>query len=105
MAKKPSHATRVKRLMYRIPAERKEEAAQLAEDIVFMQDKLEHAKQLVGTTGVAIHYNNGGGQSGIRENPALLAYQKLRNTCNSAIKALDDMRDPNAGSAFDMLDW
>ncbi|WP_165043698.1 MULTISPECIES: hypothetical protein [unclassified Adlercreutzia] len=94
MARKITQSTRVKRLLYRIPAERKEEATRLAEELIYMEDKISNAKQLIGSTGVAISYNNGGGQAGIRENPALVAYQKLWKTYLATQERLDAMREP-----------
>lgn len=94
MARKLSQGTRVKRMLYRISEEKLTEATKLAEELIYMEDKLDNAKQLIGSTGVAITYNNGGGQSGVRENPALTAYQKLMKTYLATQARLDDMREP-----------
>lgn len=99
-AKQQTKEQRVKRLLYRIPAERKDQATKLAEELVYMQDKLENAKQLIGSTGVAISYNNGGGQSGVRENPALSAYQKLMKTYLATQSQLDAMRSDEEPDTF-----
>lgn len=85
-------------MLYRIPTERKAEATRLAEELVYIEDKLENAKQIIGNTGVAITYNNGGGQTGIRENPALIAYQKLLRTYNASQERLDALREPEETS-------
>lgn len=93
MARKTSKTTRMKHLMRNIPKDKTIQAAKLAEELIFMEDKLENARQLIGNTGVAISYNNGGGQTGIRENPALIAYQKLMKTYLSTMRELDAMRE------------
>lgn len=107
MARKPAHATRVRKLLYRIPDERKEEATKLVEDILFIQDKLEAIKPTIGSTNVVITYNNGGGQSGIRENPAIIGYQKLLRTYLIALDTLDKMREPDRAedALIGVLDW
>ena len=45
--------------------------------VCWMQLKLEEARSDIGEDGLTVEYDNGGGQSGIRENPAFKAYEAL----------------------------
>lgn len=49
----------------------------LFDNICWMQIKLEEARADIAEDGLTIEYDNGGGQSGIRENPAFKAYEAL----------------------------
>lgn len=56
-----------------------------------MSRKLREAqKDLKGQT-LTIEYDNGGGQKGIRENPAFTAYEKLLNTYTRALTTLTEL--------------
>ena len=44
-----------------------------------------------------VPYDNGGGQSGIREHPGFVAYNKLFTTFSRGIKQLIDLMDYEAG--------
>lgn len=47
------------------------------ENVVWMRKKLDEARKLLEKASVTVPYQNGGGQAGIRENPALKAYENL----------------------------
>lgn len=94
MARKPSKATVLRRLMHDIPDVRKAEASQLAEEIVLLQDKLEEIKPAFEAEPITEEYDNGGGQTGTRENPTHAAYQKMLRSWMNAMGALDAMREP-----------
>lgn len=57
-----------------------DEALELAESVVFMAAKLEESRKAMTTEPLVVPYDNGGGQTGIRENPHFAAYEKLMNT-------------------------
>lgn len=61
---------------------------ELAENVVFMHDKLIETRKGLKNQQLVIPYDNGGGQTGIRENPAFKAYQTL---LASYRKALDEL--------------
>ena len=42
-----------------------------------MRIKLDESRQLIRDEGITVPYDNGGGQKGIRENPAFKAYVSL----------------------------
>lgn len=49
----------------------------IIENTCFMKIKLEEARKLIKTSSVAVPYDNGGGQKGIRENPLFKGYESL----------------------------
>lgn len=70
-----------------------EEAKRLAEEIIFIQDKLDDAREEFKDDGLITEYDNGGGQTGTRENPALNAYQKLLKSYITVRDSLEKLRD------------
>lgn len=64
------------------------EALELAESVVFMASKLEETRLSLENEPLTIPYDNGGGQTGIRENPKFAAYEKLMSTY---IRSLDQL--------------
>lgn len=65
-----------------------DEALELAESVVFMASKLEETRRSLETEPLVIPYDNGGGQTGIRENPKYAAFEKLMSTY---IRSLDQL--------------
>ena len=98
MARKPSKATRIKNLLRDIPIERSSEAKQIAEECLLLEDKLNEMKPTFGSELIVEEYDNGGGQSGTRENPTHTAYQKLLRSYLQTLKELDAMREPSEPS-------
>lgn len=49
----------------------------IIENVAWMKEKLDDAREKIATSSVAIPYDNGGGQSGIRENPLYKGYEAL----------------------------
>lgn len=49
----------------------------LIENVSWMKVKLDQAREKIKNSAVAIPYDNGGGQTGIRENPAFKGYEAL----------------------------
>lgn len=52
--------------------------------------QLEQAIELISTTQIVIPYDNGGGQKGIRANPAFGEYESLWKTYNSTMSVIVD---------------
>ena len=50
---------------------------ELAENVVFMAHKLKETRDSMGKTPLIVRYDNGGGQSGYRENPVFKAYNSM----------------------------
>lgn len=85
-----------------------DEAVELAENILFMKDKLEETRRAIENQPIVMPYDNGGGQKGIRRNPAYESYQKLLITYNKSLSQLSDMiakgkANPQAESTLSRL--
>lgn len=73
-----------------------DEALELAESVVFMSDKLKKARKEMAKEPLVIPYDNGGGQSGIRENPHFVAYEKLAVTYSKSLRQLTEIVEKGA---------
>lgn len=49
----------------------------VAENIGWMKAKLDDSRELIKHSNIVVPYDNGGGQKGIRENPAFKGYEAL----------------------------
>ena len=65
-----------------------DEALELAESVLFMAVKLKESREAMKDEPLIIPYDNGGGQSGIRENPHFTAYEKLIGTYTKSLDQL-----------------
>ena len=74
------------------------EVLELAESVLFMQRKLEETRGLIENEPLVIAYDNGGGQSGIRENPSFVSYEKMFSTYSRGLRALIDIVKENGGN-------
>lgn len=75
-----------------------DENVALAEDVIFMAGKLKEARKALAKEDLVIPYDNGGGQSGIRENPAFIAYEHLLGSYNKALRLLTESVENGAPS-------
>lgn len=75
-------------LINQLSEHEQQDARELSENILFMRRRLKETR--IGLEGqpVVIPYDNGGGQTGIRANPAYGEYEKLLKTYQSAIMCL-----------------
>lgn len=73
-----------------------DEALELAESVLFMAGKLKEARESMKAEGLVIPYDNGGGQSGIRENPHFTAYEKLMATYTKSLRQLTEIIEAGA---------
>ena len=60
-----------------ISERRKDALMPVIENVAWMKLKLDETRETIADTSVAIPYDNGGGQSGIRENPLFKGYESL----------------------------
>ncbi|MDN0055633.1 MULTISPECIES: hypothetical protein [Collinsella] len=60
-----------------LPEPRRQMALDLAVEVLWQADKLKATRRQIGSKGVAIKYDNGGGQKGERRNPAFDGYNAL----------------------------
>lgn len=61
------------------------------ENTAWMKAKLDDAREQIRNTSVAIPYDNGGGQKGIRENPLFKGYENLFKSYMSGLKQILDV--------------
>ena len=80
------------------------QATVLAEQVIFMSKKLKESKADLKDQAIVIPYDNGGGQTGIRENPAFTAYEKLLATYTKSLTALRDVIGNDAPRELSALD-
>ena len=73
------------------PENVRDRARELAENVLWMEAKLANAREVIGRSSVAIPYDNGGGQRGIRKNPAFDGYNSLMSSYTKALKQLCEM--------------
>lgn len=74
-----------------LPEPTRARAVELAENVLWMESKLANAREVIGRSSVAIPYDNGGGQKGIRKNPAFDGYNSLISSYTKALKQLCEM--------------
>lgn len=75
------------------------EVVELAESVIFMQEKLEETREMIKDEPLVIEYDNGGGQSGIRENPSFVSYEKLFASYSKGLKTLMEIIEANGGDS------
>lgn len=61
----------------------------LRADAAFMRRKLAETRESLAYEAVVIPYDNGGGQEGIRANPAFSEYEKLAKTYQATLDAIE----------------
>ena len=94
MPKKPSKAEELVAGVHTLH----DEALELAESVLFMAGKLEEARKTMEKEELIIPYDNGGGQSGIRENPSFVSYEKLFASYSKGLKELMEIIEASGGN-------
>lgn len=74
-----------------VPPGIRDRAVQLARNVLWMERKLEDARSDIADSPLAVEYDNGGGQTGTRKNPAIDAYNNLMASYTRALKQLCEM--------------
>ena len=62
---------------YNVSTKRIKALESVIENTAWMKIKLDDAREAVKTSNVVIPYDNGGGQTGLRENPLFKGYESL----------------------------
>ena len=86
-------------LVASVRPELRPQVAELARNVMFMRKKLAETRADLANQQVVIEYNNGGGQTGVRKNPAFDAYEALLRTYQSALGCLREMLGLQAPAA------
>lgn len=66
------------------------------ENTAWMKAKLDDAREQIRGSSIAIPYNNGGGQKGIRENPLFKGYENLWRCYIAGMTKILDAMPPEA---------
>lgn len=66
------------------------------ENTAYMKVKLDDARLKIASSSVVIPYDNGGGQTGIRENPLFKGYEALFKSYMAGMKQILDVLPPSA---------
>lgn len=70
--------------------------AELEAQAEFQRGQLEASRKRLANEPLVIEYDNGGGQSGIRENPEWTAYEKLLKSYHATLRAIALQTDGKA---------
>ncbi len=85
-----------------IPDGQRATAMPILANLAFQKVKLDEARAALMDEGIFTSYDNGGGQSGMREHPGFAAYNKLFATFSRGVKQITDMM-PGESAASDAL--
>lgn len=84
------------------PPERIKLLEEIIQNVSFMHAKLEEAREAIVGEKITVTYDNGGGQTGIRENPAFKAYEALWKTYMTGMtRIIEEMPKKEADAAVD----
>lgn len=84
---------RLNRLLFdcKISEKKRDMVETIVENVAWMKVKLEDTREKLKNLDVAIPYDNGGGQTGIRENPLFKGYQQLWKSYMSGMSKLIEL--------------
>ena len=83
---------------------RREVLDSIIENVAWMKVKLIEARETIKTSTVVIPYDNGGGQSGLRENPLFKGYESLWKSYMTGMSRIIDALPPEEGTMPEMED-
>lgn len=75
-----------------------DESVALADAVVFMSEKIKETIKEIEREPLIIPYDNGGGQSGIRENPHFTAFEKLMASYTKSLRQLVEIVEKGSPS-------
>ena len=91
-----SEKTRIKRLLKETGTSdaRMKMLEPVIENVAWMKIKLDQAREKIKNSGIVMPYDNGGGQTGIRENPAFKGYEALWKSYMAGMSKLLEAMPP-----------
>jgi hypothetical protein len=91
-----SEKTRIKRLLKESGTSdaRMKMLEPVIENVAWMKIKLDQAREKIKSSGIVMPYDNGGGQTGIRENPAFKGYEALWKSYMAGMSKLLEAMPP-----------
>ena len=75
---------------------RQDALADVVANVAWMKIKLDDARAAIKTAQIAIKYDNGGGQTGLRENPLFRGYESLWKSYMAGMVKILDALPPEA---------
>lgn len=84
-----------------VSEERIELLKTIIENTAWMKQKLDETRETIKNTAVAIPYDNGGGQKGIRENPLFKGYESLFKSYMAGMSKLLDLLPPQTAKEIE----
>ncbi len=88
-----------------IPDERRKVVMPLLANLAFLKVKLDDSRKELLYEDIYTEYDNGGGQTGLREHPGFSAYNKLFTTFSRGVKQLTDMIPSGTAAADALVDF
>lgn len=88
-----------------IPAEKREPLMPLFHDLAFLKVKLDEARSQLLHESIFTEYDNGGGQTGIREHPGFAAYNKLFTSYSREMGKLIAIVPSGSAAADSLMDF
>ena len=82
-----------------VPEHERDHVRTLVDDALFMRAKLAETRKGIAKQQVVIPYDNGGGQMGIRLNPAFTGYEALLKSYSATMRELRELVDKYAEKA------
>ena len=88
---------RAAKLCENVPEQVRPMVVELADNVLFMRRKLAETRRGIRREQVVIPYDNGGGQAGIRENPAFKGYHALLASYRKSLEELVVLLERHGG--------
>lgn len=88
-----------------IPDDRRAAVLPMLRNLAFLKVKLDEARRYLMYEQIYTEYDNGGGQSGLREHPGFSAYNKLFTTYSREIGKLVAMMPSGSTAADELVDF
>lgn len=88
-----------------IPAEKREPLIPLFHDLAFLKVKLDEARRQLLHESIFTEYDNGGGQTGLREHPGFAAYNKLFTSYSREMGKLIAIVPSGSAAADSLMDF
>lgn len=77
-----------------VPIRKQKALREVVVNVAWMKVQLERARDEIGTAALVTEYDNGGGQTGLRANPAFTAYEALWKAYVSGMGRILDALQP-----------
>lgn len=100
-----SEQRRLEKIMSDMPDAQRKVAKPLVVNLAWQKVKLDEARKALTGQQIVIPYDNGGGQTGIREHPGFVAYNKLFTTFQRGLKQLIDLLPQGTESGDELLSF